>query len=236
MQCMPRKATLTALALLAVAGGARAQLTISPSATAFVDISVTGTSVGTIGDDTEHIVAGATHNWVGNQLFAGGFSFLVGNNGAMLWGTSATDAFTTATEVGFYNPGPNNSTASPNLQKSIATMTASNTGSSGNGNGIRQLIAPLWDDYIPNSGATTNVRWQVVGADLIVQWSREAQFTSLSTGGDVTFEAIFRGNATLASGLPLVEFVYNDTLFAASKYQNDGGSATIGYKNWGVFA
>jgi hypothetical protein len=47
---------------------------------------------------------------------------------------------------------------------------------------------------------------------------------------------IVYSNRTIASGLPLVEFVYNDTLYAASQYQNDGGSATIGYKNWGVVA
>lgn len=220
------------LGILAVAGMAtvaNAAITIQASNVAFVDISTTGTSIGTISDDSETTVNGI--GWAGNELFAGGMSVRIGNNGAIIWGTSAADTFTGATEIGFYNAGPNNVN-----QTSIATAPALNTTTSGNGGGVRQFIAPLWDDYLPVSGGTTSsVRWQLVGNDLIVQWNREDAFAA-SGSGDVTFQAIFRGGVTFASGMSLVDFVYQDTVFQPSQYQNDGGSATIGYKNWGLNA
>jgi hypothetical protein len=47
---------------------------------------------------------------------------------------------------------------------------------------------------------------------------------------------VYGGGRTIASGLPLVEFVYNDTNYSGTAYQDDGGSSTIGYKNWGAVA
>lgn len=220
------------LGILAVAGMAtvaNAAITIQASSVAFVDISTTGTSIGTISDDSETTVNGI--GWAGNGLFAGGMSVRIGNNGAIIWGTSAADTFTGATEIGFYNAGPNNVN-----QTSIATAPALNTSTSGNGGGVRQFIAPLWDDYVPVSGGTTSsVRWQVIGNDLVIQWNREDAFAA-SGSGDVTFEAIFRGGVAFGSGQSFVDFVYQDTVFQANQYQNDGGSATIGYKNWGLNA
>lgn len=226
------------LGLLAVAGMAtvaNASISIQASNVSFVDISTTGTSIGAISDDSETTIPGATLNWGGNGLLAGGVSIRVGNNGAIIWGNSATDTFTSADQVGWYNAGPNNSNTPAGSMSSISAMTAFNTGSAGNGGGIRQFIAPLWDDYTPVSGGlTTSIRWQVIGADLIIQWNRQDAFAATGSG-DVTFQAIFRGGVAIGAG-SLVDFVYQDTVFQANQYQNDGGSATIGFKNWGINA
>src|SRR5439155_579090 len=48
--------------------------------------------------------------------------------------------------------------------------------------------------------------------------------------GVITYEMIARA----AGSSTLVDFVYQDTQYQALQYQNDGGSATIGYKNWGI--
>jgi hypothetical protein len=208
---------------------ASASISIVATNTAFTDISVTGTSVGAASDDSELVVTGAALNgagWAGNELLAGGVSIRVGNNGAVIWGNAVADTFTNATDVGWGNPNPNNPGAA-----SIATMTASNTSIEGNGNNLRQMVAPLWDDNFPGTGAST--RWQVIGGNLIVQWTNEDHFNAQGTG-TITYEMVVYGGVTIASGSPLVEFIYNDTLYGASQYQNDGGSASIGYKNWGI--
>ncbi|HYF14213.1 MAG TPA: hypothetical protein VD971_03975 [Phycisphaerales bacterium] len=229
------KKVIGLLALAGLAGVANAAVVIQASNVAFVDISTTGTLVtGSVSDDSEHTIAGATHGWVGNGLFAGGVSIRVGNNGAILWGNSATDTFASADNVGYYNPGPLNSTAPAGSQTSIATMAPVNgTGSTANGNGLRQLVAPMWDDMTTTTGGLTNIRWQVIANNLIIQWTNEDHFAATGTG-TITFQAIFRGGVSINSGQSLVDFVYNDTLYAANQYQNDGGSATIGYKNWGI--
>ena len=112
------------LAVTGLAAIANAQIAIVPSAVPFIDIGTTGTSIGTISDDSETTVTG--HGWIGNDLLAGGMAFRVGNNGGILWGTSAADTFTGGTDVGYYNAGPNHTGAT-----SIASMTASNTSDSG---------------------------------------------------------------------------------------------------------
>jgi hypothetical protein len=221
------KRTLLIGALAVVAAAANAQIGISGSSVAFVDISVSGTSYGTGGDDIENTIAGATHGWIGNDLLAGGMSMRIGNNGGLMWGTSATDAFVGATEQGYINASP------AGVANPFGTMAASNAGATGNGGGIRQYLAVLWDDNTPGTGGS--VKWQVIGNDLIVQWTNEDHFNATGTG-TVTYEMIAHGGVTIASGLSLVDFVYQDTLYAANQYQDDGGSATIGYKNWGVNA
>jgi hypothetical protein len=208
---------------------ASASISIVATNTAFTDISASGTALAGIGDDTEIVVTGAALNgagWAGNELLAGGVSIRIGNNGAVIWGNAVADTFTNATEIGWANPNPTNP-ASVNL----ATMAADNGTIEGNGNNARQLVAPLWDDNFPGTGAST--RWQVVGGNLVVQWTNEDHFNAQGTG-TVTYEMVVYGGVTIASGNPLVEFIYNDTSYAANQYQNDGGSATIGYKNWGV--
>lgn len=210
---------------------ASAAITIVPTNTAFTDISVTGTSVGSISDDSELIVTGAALNgagWAGNGLLAGGVSIRVGNNGCVIWGNAVADTFTNATEIGWANPNPTNPGAN-----NIATMNADNTSIEGNGNGLRQMVAPLWDDNFPGTGAGT--RWQVINNNLYIQWTNEDHFNAQGTG-TITYQMVVYGGVTIASGSPLVEFIYNDTLYGTNQYQNDGGSATIGYKNWGLNA
>jgi hypothetical protein len=117
-------------------------------------------------------------------------------------------------------------------------MAAANGVDTGNG-GLTagtSMLCPLWDDHTPTTGQTANaLRWQVIGGNLILQWSNEDHYGITGTGF-VQFQAIVYGGATIGSGLPLVDFVYNDTFYSASTYPNDGGSATIGYKNWGAIA
>ncbi|MBC7773694.1 MAG: PEP-CTERM sorting domain-containing protein [Pyrinomonadaceae bacterium] len=215
-------AMLAGLAALPLA--AQAQLSIVASAVPFIDISATGTSIGTISDDSETTLTGAAllgAGFNGNGLLAGNTSIRIGNNGGVLWGNSATDTFTNALNVGYIN-----STVLP-------TMAASNLGDTGNGgSGPRQFLAPLWDDNTPLSGAGS-IRWQVIAGNLIVQWSNEDHFNATGNG-TVTYQMIVRGGVAFGSGNSFVDFVYADTLYSANLYQNDGGSATIGYKNWGV--
>jgi hypothetical protein len=208
------------LALAGVAASANAVITIGASNVAFTDIS-TGTSVGTISDDSENSISGTaltTAGWVGNALLAGGVDVRVGNNGAVYWGTSNGDTFTNALDIGYTN------------SSTFMTMTAVNSSQFGNGGlGPRQMLCPLWDDNFPGTGASCT--WSVINGDLFIQWTNEDHFSAQGTG-TVTYQMIARktGSSTL------VDFVYQDTLYAAQQYQNDGGSATIGYKNWGVSA
>ncbi len=200
------------------AATASAQIVIGPTTTAFNDISVSGTTVGVLADDGEYNVTSAALSaagWAGNQLLPLA-DIRIGNNGSVLWTN-------TTSEVGYIN-----SSAFP-------TMGASNSGIVGNG-GLTvgtALLCPLWDDNFPGAGAS--IRWQVIGGNLLIQWTNEDHFNAQGTG-TVTYQLIAYGGATIASGSALVDFVYNDTLYAASQYQNDGGSATIGYKNWGSIA
>ncbi len=204
-------------AIAGLASTASAQIQIVASATPFVDISTSGTSPGTASDDSEHNVTSAALSaagFSGNELLplAG---IRIGNNGGVLWNNAAS-------EVGYIN-----STTFP-------TMAASNGSNLGNG-GLTvgtSFLCPLWDDNTPSSGQGANtLRWQVIGGNLIIEWINEDHFNATGTG-TVTYEAIIYGGVTIASGLPLVDYVYNDTLYAANQYQDDGGSATIGYKNW----
>ncbi len=211
------------LAIAGLAASASAQIVIGPTNTPFTDISVTGTSPGTATDDSEITVTSATlgaAGWLGNDLVPAGKAIRIGNNGAVLIGAG------TALEVGYTN-----STIFP-------TMTASNTTVLGNGGTIAgtAMLCPLWDDNTPTSGQGANtLDWQVIGGNLIVQWTNEDHFNATGLG-TVTYQAVIYGGATIASGAPLVDFVYQDTLYQPMQYQNDGGSATIGYKNWSSIA
>jgi hypothetical protein len=214
-----RTATLASFAVLAT--NASAQITIGPSTTAFTDILASGTPILAAGDDTEHFISAAqlsAAGFAGNGLL-GAVDIRIGNNGAVLWNDGAAD------EVGYIN-----STIFP-------TMTADNTVNGGNG-GLTagaKMLCPLWDDNFPSALSSSNdiLRWQVIGGNLIIQWSNEDHYNAQGSG-TIQYEAIVYGGVSIGSGLTLVDFVYNDTLYSPSQYQNDGGSATIGYKNWGT--
>jgi hypothetical protein len=215
--------TLAAIGACGVAfsAGASAQIVIQSATTSFVDISTTGTSPGTATDDSElNITSTAlmTAGFAGNELLPLA-NIRMGNNGAVLWNATTGD-------VGYIN------------STTFGTMAAANTAANGNGGaqaGV-SFLCPLWDDNTPTSGQGANTqRWQVINGNLILEWINEDHFNATGTG-TVTYEAIIYGGVTIASGQPLVDFVYQDTQYAAMQYQNDGGSATIGYKNWGTVA
>ncbi len=214
----PKLARLTGVAAIGCfAASASAQITIGPSTTAFTDISVSGTSPGAAADDSEHTVTSAqlgAAGFAGNQLLPLA-TIRIGNNGAVLWSNPNPD------EVGYIN------------SNTLATMVPDNGTVNGNG-GVTAggtLVCPLWDDNFPTNGANA-LDWQVIGGNLIIQWTNQDHFNAQG-GGDITYQMIVYSGVTVASGATLVDFVYNDTLYAAARYQNDGGSSTIGYKNWG---
>jgi hypothetical protein len=220
------------LALTGLCASVHAAITIGPSNRPFTSIAASGTSVGAITDDSELIVTGAAltaMGWAGNDLLPANRSIRVGNNGAILLGNSATDAFGNATEIGYANCNANNVGAT-----SIATMTAINDTVEGNGGlAPRQMVCVLWDDNFPSTSVVTSCRYQVMSGNLIVQWTNEDHFAAQGSGV-ITYEVVFYGGATIASGAPIIEFVYDDTLYGAQQYQNDGGSAAIGFKNWNI--
>ncbi len=213
------------IALVGVVGGlaasASAQIVIEPTTTAFADIAATGTSPGTATDDSEHNVSSAVLSaagFAGNELLPLA-NIRIGNNGAVLWNS-------TAGEIGYIN------------STTFLTMGAANLTTTGNGGTFAgtKMLCPLWDDNVPLTGqGASTLDWQVVGGNLIIQWTNDDHFAATGIG-TITYQTIIYGGATIASGAPLVDFVYNDTDYGAGLYQNDGGSATIGYKNWGTVA
>jgi hypothetical protein len=217
---MNKNLKLMALMCLgAVAVGAQAAITIGASNVAFVDISSTGTGITGIGDDTEHTLSGTvlqSAGWNGNALLGQFRSIRIGNNGGVIIGNSATDTFASADQVGYTNGA-------------IAGLAASNGGQFGNGGlGPRSVIFPHWDDTTPLAGSSS-LRWQVITGDLYIQWTGQDHFSATGTG-TITYQMVMRksGSSTIA------DFVYEDTVFGTGATQNDGGSATIGFKNWGV--
>lgn len=207
------------LAVAGLAGIASAQITISPINTPFTDIRATGTLLTTggtsvnLGDDGEATITAAqlsAAGFTGNPLFPVA-DVRVGNNGAVIWNNSTQD-------VGWTNAD-------------ILTMPAATGSVNGNGNGTNQLIAPFWDDMFGNTTNGARNLWQVSGGNLIITWLDQDHFGAQGTGR-VTMQLVVYSNA----GGALADFVYNDTLLlggATPAIQNDGGSASIGYKNWG---
>src|SRR5690349_18429413 len=101
---------LAVVGLAAATSAASAQISLISSSVPFTDIIVSGTSVGSASDDSELVLTGAQltgAGFNGNGLLAGNCSIRVGNNGAVIWGNSATDTFTNATEIGWANPNAN---------------------------------------------------------------------------------------------------------------------------------
>ena len=211
--------TVSLLALVGLAASANAAITIVATNTSFTNIAVSGTAL-TTSDDAEINLSAATLSgagFTGNELL-GLSNIRVGNNGGVLWNATTGD-------VGYIN------------STTFGTMAGAGPASGNFGNGGLQagvqFVAPLWDDNTPGTGG--GLRWQVVGGNLIIQWTNQDHFNA-SGSGTVTYQMVVYSGVTIASGQKLVEFVYDDTLYDASRYQNDGGSATIGFKNWGVNA
>jgi hypothetical protein len=206
------------LAVAGLAGIASAQITISPINTPFTDIRATGTLLTTggtsvnLGDDGEATITAAqlsSAGFTGNPLFPVA-DIRVGNNGGVVWNSNTGD-------IGFTNAN-------------LLTATAAQVGTASQG-GTRQFIAPFWDDVFGSSTNGARNIWQVSGGNLIITWLDQDHFNAQGTGR-VTFQMVIYSN----NGGPLADFVYNDTLFAGGATpasQNDGGSASIGYKNWG---
>jgi hypothetical protein len=206
---MKNRLMLTALGVVLVAG-ANAQIAMSGVNTAWVEISGTGTNIGAVSDDSETIV---NPGFGGNALLAGGTSITIGNNGAIIWNPNAT-----TTQIGYSNGD-------------LTTMAASDSTNLGNaGLGPRQFLAVQWDDLFPSSTSTTGIFYQMQGSNLIVEWQNEDNFNATGSGV-ISFEAIIYGSG----GPAYMDYVYNDTLYAAGQTAyNDGAAATIGYKDWGV--
>ncbi|MBL0042952.1 MAG: hypothetical protein IPP33_00575 [Flavobacteriales bacterium] len=115
----------------------------------FIDISVTGTSVGAISDDSEHSITLPSFTFNGVAYTTA----VVGNNGAVLFPTSASS-------INYTNG------ALP------AAIGAELTGALGSTANIG--ICPWWDDFTPGAGGS--VRTQTVGGFFIVQWTAEDHF------------------------------------------------------------
>lgn len=206
-----------ALAFLALAPLASAQIAIEPASTPFVDIH--GSSAWEMVQNGERSLTAtelAAAGFVGNELL-GLADIRIGINGAVIWNNSTG-------QVGGLN------------STQLFTMPPSASQASGNGGTFpgAQFICPWWDDLFPTTfGAPRELDWTVVLGDLYIQWS-DVDHYHLQGGDSIQFQMVVRGGVTIASRQPLVEFVYNDTLFNLPCYQNDGGSATIGFKNWGA--
>lgn len=136
--------------------------TMNPSCgTGFVDISTSGTSVGTISDDSEHnITLPFTFYFNGTPYTTA----RVGNNGLMAFGSTTGDLYYGNTCL------PQNGTVSS---------------TSGLGNAGSQVIAALWDDLTPGTGGS--IKTQQIGSVFYIQWTNEDNFSATGTG-TVTFQ------------------------------------------------
>lgn len=219
--------TIASLAAVgALATTASAQIEIYPSApqTPFVTIvGAAGTTViAAAADDSEHtLTAVQLAGYAGNDLLAAGVPIMIGNNGAVIWNPVAAPV----QQVGYVN------------RNDFPIMAGANGAADGNGGPPaigQQFICPLWDDHFPTVPGAA-IYWQVAGGNLTIEWVGEDHFNAQGVG-TVQFQMKVYGGVTFFSRNPLVEFIYNDTLYLATRYQNDGGSATIGYKNWNGLA
>lgn len=135
----------------------------SNSNVAFIDISATGTSVGTISDDSEHniTIPSFTFNTVAYTTAR------VGNNGVFVFGATAGD-------INYSNltlPSGLNFNGSGLMSNTVGASLAA--------------ICALWDDLTPGTGGS--IKTQTVGSKFIVQWTQEDNFGATGTG-TVTFQ------------------------------------------------
>ncbi|MDI1316154.1 GEVED domain-containing protein, partial [Flavobacterium sp.] len=168
------------------------------SAVPFIDIDATGTSVGVIGDDTEHnlTIPSFTFNGVAYTTAR------VGNNGILAFGSTAGDI--NYSNIGLPAPlGFNGSGLMTNVAGS--TLTA---------------ICALWDDLTPSSTLPSSIRTQTVGTKYIVQWTNEDSFSATGTG-TITFQI----QLDTANGQ--IHLVYPDVNFGAPGFDS-AANATVG--------
>lgn len=230
MKTQEANATLRPLVRLAlVAAGAASigsaafgQVSFIPALTPFTDIRVTGTPITPISDDSETILPFdllGPAGWAGNRVFGGGVGVLVGNNGGIIWNPILGQA----DQVGFQN--------------AMLPGAPSNSIAGGNGNGLRQFVAVFWDDLLTSaSSPATELDWQVIDGDLIVQWSFEDNFDAIGPGR-ITFQSRFYSQEHVQKFGVAASFIYEDTLYSPGLDGfNDGASTTIGYNGNGVGA
>jgi len=123
---------------------------VDSSGVSFIDIKTTGTAVtGAVGDDTEHginLPFAFTYNKVPYT------TALVGNNGAMVFGTTTGDITYT------------------NSTLPTSSISAGNA-----------ALLPLWDDMTPITDVTS-IKTQKVGSKFIIQWTEEDNFNATGSG------------------------------------------------------
>lgn len=199
-------AGVAAAAGLALSATANAQYEIVNSiAGTFTDISGTGTSLGSVSDDSVFSFSSS----VGNALFPAG-TVTVCSNGWLCAG-SATAAS--------YGNVPIPATGIPVPAVGLPFTTGTNG-----------YLLPFWDDLDPDpdpNGQT--LYWQEIGGVLIVQWNNISHFSN-AAGATVTFQVQVFSNP--GAGQPHVQFLYPDPEFGGTHAANDfGASATVGYFN-----
>ncbi len=125
---------------------------VNNSGVAFTDISVSGTSVGTISDDSEHNIAlPFSFNFNGAPYT----DIRIGTNGALIFGTTG--------DIGYAN----------------TCLPATNTGTSGiPGPGI----LAMWDDLTTSGSVTSSITTQQVGSKFIIQWTNIDNFDASGIG------------------------------------------------------
>ncbi|AWA29764.1 hypothetical protein HYN48_06555 [Flavobacterium magnum] len=169
------------------------------SGVSFIDISGTGTSAGTIADDSEHnlTIPSFTFNGVAYTTAR------VGNNGVLVFGTTTGDIIF------------NNSA----LPQGIAASTTATSGLiTGTGNSLAAIVAN-WDDMQPLDASST-IKTQTVGNLYIIQWSNEDNFNAAGSG-TITFQI------QLDTTTGQIHLVYPDLTYGVPAF-DAAASATIG--------
>ena len=171
------------------------------SGVAFIDISGTGTSVGTIADDSEHplTIPSFTFNGVAYTTAR------VGNNGVLAFGATAGD-------INYSNrslPAPLGANNTDQLTGGLMSNVAGST---------LTAICANWDDMTPGTGGS--IKTQTVGNIYVVQWTNEDNFDATGTG-TITFQI----QLDLTTGQ--IHLVYSDINYGVPAFDG-GASATIG--------
>ena len=170
------------------------------SGVAFVDISTSGTSVGTVSDDSEHNVTIPSFPFNGVAYTTA----RIGNNGVLVFGTTTGDIIYTNSA----------------LPQGIAAGTFSTSGLiTGTGNSLAAICAN-WDDMTTSGTVTTSIKTQTIGTKYIVQWTNEDNFNATGTG-TITFQI------QLDSSDGKIHLVYPDITYGAAGFDG-GASATVG--------